>query len=313
MNTDILILLAVHNGARYLRAQLDSIFSSAYSGRVSVLAGLDPSTDDSRRVLAEYADKGLTYVEHVAPSGSAAGNFSRLLCRAPEFQERYFGLSDQDDVWLPEKLRLSMGKLREMEQAHGASVPLLVFTDAEVVDDDLKTVAASFWRYEKLDPDSCRSCKRLALQNVGQGCTFVFNRALLEKLRDIPPEARMHDHWMMLVAAVFGRIAYVDEPTLKYRQHGANALGSKGQRPGSVLRRFVYARQGIRQALLASERQAGAFVQRYGDALPSEQRRFLLGFSQLSDYGWLSRRVFCLRHGLRMSSGLRTIGLYLMI
>jgi hypothetical protein len=177
----------------------------------------------------------------------------------------------------------------------------------------LNTIAVSFWGYEKLDPGFCRSYKRLALQNVGQGCTFVFNRALLEKLRDIPPQARMHDHWMMLAAAVFGRIGYVSEPTLKYRQHSANVLGSQGQRLGSVVRRFVHARRGIRQALLASQRQAGAFVLRYGAALPGAQRQFLLQFSQLDRRGLWSRRLFCLRHGLRMSSGLRTLGFYLLV
>jgi hypothetical protein len=123
----------------------------------------------------------------------------------------------------------------------------------------------------------------------------------------------MHDHWMMLVAAVFGHIAYVGEPTLKYRQHGANVLGSQGQRPGNALRRFVSMRQGIRAALLASERQAGAFVQRYGAELPAARRDFFLQFSQLSRHGRLWRKLFCLRHGLYMSSSLRTLGLYLMV
>ncbi|MBV6304452.1 hypothetical protein KVP10_06115 [Candidimonas humi] len=313
MNADILILLAVRNGARYLRAQLDSIFLSDFDGRISVLAGLDPSTDGSREVLADYPADGLEYIEHAAPSGSAAGNFSSLLRCALDRRQRYFGLSDQDDVWLSGKLRLGIDKLREMEQAYGASVPLLVFTDAEVVDENLHTIAASFWRHEKLDPGFCHSYKRLALQNVGQGCTFVFNRALLEKLRDIPPEARMHDHWMMLVAALFGHIGYVDAPTLKYRQHGANVLGSEGQGLGHALRRFMYMRQGIRGALLASERQAGALVQRYGAELAPAQRDFFLQFSQLSGRGRLWRKWFCMRHGLRMSSGLRTLGLYLMV
>lgn len=313
VDSDIAILLAVFNGERHLRAQLDSIYGCRYDGRVSVIAGLDPSSDGSLAILAGYARDGLVCVEHGTPSGGAAGNFSRLLGYALPRPERYFGLSDHDDVWLPQKLALSMGKLRAMERAYGTSVPLLVFTDAEVVDETLAPIASSFWRYEKLDPNACRSYQRLALQNVGQGCTFVFNRALLEKLRDIPPEARMHDHWMMLVASVFGHIAYVDEPTLKYRQHGANVLGSEGQRLGGAWRRFVSGRQGIQAALLASQRQAGAFVQRYGAELPVAQRGFLLRFSQLPQRGGFSRKLFCLRHGLRMSSGLRTLGLYFFV
>ncbi len=313
MTDDVVVLLAAYNGERYLQAQLDSILGSDYRGRISVLLGLDPSTDDSRAALTQYDSGAVEVIEHTTSSGSAMGNFSRLMCYASQRTENYFCLSDQDDVWLPRKLALGMEKLKALEQIYGDAVPLLVFSDAEVVDEKLRTIAASFWRYEKLEPDLCRAYKNLAVQNVAQGCTFVLNRALLEKVHHIPALARMHDHWMMLVAAVFGHIDYIDAPTLKYRQHSRNVLGSAGQHLGSVFRRLLLKRDSIRAAIRASENQALVFLEEYKADLSDSEREFFEQFSRLSERSFLSRRLFCARHALRMSSGLRTLGFYLFI
>ncbi len=67
----------------------------------------------------------------------------------------------------------------------------------------------------------------LLIQNTITGCTIMMNRKLAELCLPIPTEAIMHDWWLGLVATEFGKIAYLDEATIKYRQHGENSVGAK--------------------------------------------------------------------------------------
>lgn len=142
-----------------------------------------------------------------------------------------------------------------------------LFTDAEVVRRDLSLIAPSFWKHEGLDVSIISSYKNLIAQNVGQGCTFAFNRALLEKVGEIPLGIRMHDHWIMLVASVFGRVGYLDRSTLKYRQHERNVVGSQGSGLVSAFRRLIFGRERIRNAICSSQKQALIFIEKYGPEL----------------------------------------------
>ena len=129
---------------------------------------------------------------------------------------------DQDDVWVPGKVRA----LRQAMEAGRNDGPRLVHCDMQVVDQALNPIAPSLWRRQRVDPENTQ-LRRMLLQNSETGHSALFNRALAELASPIPAEAFMHDWWLALTAAAFGTIAAVDRPLTLYRQHTGNVLGSR--------------------------------------------------------------------------------------
>lgn len=308
----VVVLLAAFNGSRYIEQQISSIVSSCGGVPVSIVVGLDPSSDNTEEVV-EGLRGDLLLLRNKEPSGGAKQNFSKLAEYAVGLDEKYFAFSDQDDVWDSDRLIITLDRLRQMECEYGPETPLLVFSDSRVVADDLTVIATSFLGAESLETSIADDFRRLATQNVGQGCTFLFNRALLELATPVPSAARMHDHWFMLVASVFGKVDYVAKPLLSYRQHSSNVLGSKGYDVCGALHRALRGSDAIRAAILQSQAQAAAFGLRYRDKLAPEVFNFFIEFGGLSGKNFLARRWFCLKNRLRMSGVLRTIGFYVFV
>ena len=194
----------------------------------------------------------------------ACQNFAALL---EESRADYIAFSDQDDVWLPNKLERMMAKVRELENRWGKDAPLLVFSDLTVVDTELKVIDQSLFRRSRLDPRRVLP-RQLALQNVANGNAMLFNAALRERVCPIPAGAVMHDHWTVLISSVFGHIACLREPTVLYRQHEKNVFGGADVGVLYFLRRAMQGRKALRERLYANIRQAEAFVERFGSASP---------------------------------------------
>ena len=234
----------------------------------------------------------------------ACANFAKLL---ESSTAEYVAFSDQDDVWLENKLAKSMERMRKLETEYGKDTPLLVFTDAKVVDPDLNILDESLFHRTKINPQRLRP-EQLIQQNVANGNTMLFNAALARKATSIPREAFMHDHWVILVASVFGKIACIDEPTLLYRQHEGNVIGGAKVGIEYYLRRL---RQGVRQLrkrLYKNIIQAEAFALRYPDAPACFKA--CIGFEKRN---WFARRWLLLRHGIFKNGLLRNIGVFLLI
>ena len=313
MRESVAVLLAAYNGAKFIKPQILSILSSSLEIPLSITIGLDPSTDNTHEVIGSIGSDSIFMVCHESPSGGAKHNFARLVEHALLLPDRYYAFSDQDDVWDPDRLALGIKLLKEYESRLGDKVPLLVFSDSRVVDEDLKVISTSFMKAEKLDPFAVESFNRLIIQNVGQGCTFLFNRALLELAAPVPGSARMHDHWLILVASAFGKILYVDRPLLSYRQHSNNVVGAAGYGFFRALARACKRGQEIRDSLLFSRQQAEAFLLRYGPMLDRDRYEFLVRFVRLPQLGFWARRYFICKYGVKMSGALRRIGLYFYI
>jgi rhamnosyltransferase len=155
------------------------------------------------------------------------GSFGVLLEHALEREAAYVALSDQDDVWRADKLEHELALLRAHEASAGPGHPTLVHSDLAVVDCDLHPIHPSYLRYQRLQHVAHDPLRRLLLQNFVTGCTVVLNRALLEVATPVPPVV-MHDWWLAQCAAALGTVLFLPEPTVLYRQHGANTLGSRG-------------------------------------------------------------------------------------
>ncbi|HUL01109.1 MAG TPA: glycosyltransferase family 2 protein, partial [Nitrospirota bacterium] len=188
------IILATYNGERFLRAQVQSILNQTYPHWRLIMRD-DNSTDRTPDIIRGYIEKYPDKMEEIVDSGTNIGvcrNFAKLLERSTA---DYTMFCDQDDIWMPMKIALTLKKMLTMEGANGKDVPLLVYTDMKVVDDNLSVVADSFWRNQAFNPEIGKSLNRFLVSNVATGCTVMINKRLRILSLPIPREALMHDWW----------------------------------------------------------------------------------------------------------------------
>jgi len=303
------VALATHNGERYLPALLDSLFGQTYRDFTIVVSD-DGSTDGTLAVLRACAERHPRRVRIVATGPrrlGAAGNFSSIL---PHLTAEYVLFCDQDDVWLPRKIELSLARLRALEADASPATPLLVHTNLAVVGDELEPIAPSAMEYQSIDPGR-RAFPLLLMSNIATGCTVAVNRALYTLAAPVPPEAMMHDHWFALVAAGLGRIGYVDEPTVLYRQHGGNAVGASRWGARSIadkLRETLFTPT-PRDVLARYSRQAAVCVARYGRDLREEDRDAAAALAGVWEVGGWRRFWHLRRNGVQRDGVLRNAAL----
>jgi len=297
------ILLATYNGAAFLEAQLESVAAQTHRDWRMIVRD-DGSTDRTPEILAHFQMRHPGKVEILADDDNNLGlalNFSRLMEHS---DGPYASFCDQDDVWIPEKLERSLAKMHELERVYGANVPLLVFTDLEVVDRNLHVIDDSFWHYANVRPKRCKSLNRLLLQNVVTGCTALMNRRLVEIAIPIPLESVVHDWWVALVAGGLGRVGFLTCPTVHYRQHGRNRFGARSLALKAfprLIRQFLKDYRSNKSRMKGRFEQGRVFVERYGAALSEEQQQMLKGFLTIPESSFLQRLVYISRHRLSPS------------
>ncbi len=304
------ILLATYNSFPYLEEMIGSIHQQDFTDWHLLVrdGGSDDSTLD---ILEKYSSQ---YPERIIllPSSGRSDvreNFSRLLLSSAA---PYMMFCDHDDVWLANKISKTMTAMKRAEKQYGSDSPLLVFTDMHVVNESLKNVSDSCFDYQNIDPKQV-GFNRLLLQNVPSGCTMMLNRALADICTPIPPEAVMHDHWVSLTAAAFGKIVYLDERTLLYRQHESNIYGASEYGFRYFFRRQREGMDAVRKRFVQNVDQAAAFYQRYGDSLPPKYREMVYDFSRWRELSWFERRKVLLKHRIFKTGFRRNLGMFLVI
>jgi glycosyltransferase involved in cell wall biosynthesis len=312
--TEVNVLLSTYNGSRFLRQQMESILSQTHR-RLSVLTRDDGSSDNTRQLIAEYADRYPAKIKIVNDGDRHLGvclSYARLLERA---EAGYVMLCDQDDCWLPEKVAISLRRMKQCERLLGSQCPILVHTDLFVADVDLKRIHDSFWGYQAYDPVRQCSLNRLLTQNVVTGCASIMNRALLRKALPIPPQAIIHDWWLALVAAAIGRLEPLADPTVLYRQHGGNAIGARRFGVAYIIHKAIkiILNRGAANYVRQSQDQARALLERLSADLGEQQRATLQFYADIARHSFLGKRVLLIRHGFLKQGWARNIGLFVQV
>lgn len=235
---EIDILIATYNGSQHIIQQLESIEKQVTGFTFRVIVADDGSKDDTREKIKTYwRSIGKEDVNILYPNtGKNRGIIKNFEFLIEQSQAPYLMFSDQDDVWLPKKIELSVGKVVELEQQH-IGQPVLVHTDRYVVDQNLEILNPSM--LSELNATEDLSLHEGLLANVAAGCTMAFNRELAELSVPFPPITYMHDWWLFLVAKCYGVSCCLKESTLLYRQHGNNTLGTdaKSRSVAAIVRR----------------------------------------------------------------------------
>ena len=222
----ITILLSSYNGEKYLKEQLDSLFAQTYKN-FQIIVRDDGSTDKTKYILNEY-EKNYPNKVQIIEDGIGNLGSSKSFMKLLEYSSdcEYVMFCDQDDVWLPEKIEMSINKIKELEVESNKNIPLLVFTDLTVVDEKLNIINKSYWNYQKLIPSITNDWKKLLSQNVITGCTIIMNKKAKEVCLPFTLEMMIHDQWIGVNVSKYGKIGYLNEQTILYRQHGNNVEGA---------------------------------------------------------------------------------------
>ncbi|MCF8069620.1 MAG: glycosyltransferase family 2 protein [Desulfobacterales bacterium] len=225
-NPEILILMGTYNGSLYIEDQIDSIQAQYYENWRLVIRD-DGSTDNTLEIVNAISQKDNRVELLLDNKGNlgATANFAVLLKYAKENAARYVALADQDDVWVKGKLGRQLDVMLNAERENDGT-PVLVYSDLMVVDRNLKSVSASMMAYQSIHHEVARHLNVLLIQNYVTGCTILFNNALLKVAVPVAPSALMHDWWLALWTAVCGKLSYIDEPLVYYRQHEHNEIGA---------------------------------------------------------------------------------------
>ena len=216
------ILLATYNGEKYLKEQIDSILNQTYKN-IRLVISDDCSKDSTLEILKEYEKKDERIELYIQQSNiGVVKNIDFLL---KQVKSPYYMLADQDDYWLPEKAEKSLEKLNQQNAD-------LVFGDLDVVDKSLETIYPSFNDYMLLTRKINKyidSYKVNYLYNCVTGCTVLAKKETVKKILPLPTNSKylIHDHWIGLMVSLNGKLAYMPEKYIKYRQHGNNQVGTE--------------------------------------------------------------------------------------
>lgn len=287
---EITILMAVYNGASHLHEQMAS-FAMQTGVTWRLIASDDGSTDDSVAIIDRFAGHYPGQVTRVdGPQRGAGANFLHLLHAVPD-DTPLVALSDQDDVWLPEKLSRAA---RALESA--GEGPALYCSRTQICDDALTTTGESR-RFPR--PASFRNA---LVQNMAPGNTIVLNRAALDLARAAAAEAGeivIHDWWLyQLLTGVGGTVIHDPRPGLLYRQHNRNVMGS----PAGLRAKLARARMLMRGGYRDWNSTNIAALQGSAHRLTRRNRVTLRSFAQMRDQAVLPRMAWFAKSGIHRQS-----------
>lgn len=215
------ILMATYNGEKYLKEQIDSILEQTYQD-FRLLISDDMSTDSTRAILNEYVAKDNRVIVFLQNKNlGPVKNFEYLM---KQVQSEYFMFSDQDDIWQKDKIQQSLHKMEETKSD-------LIYTNLQVVNEELEVIHPSYWKLKGFEKKAKKfhNFESLYLNNYITGCTMLVKSKWMDKILPLPQKSNyiLHDYWTALIVSKFGRIDFIEQPMVKYRQHKGNRIGSK--------------------------------------------------------------------------------------
>ncbi len=220
----ISIALCTYNGAKFLPAQLESFLAQTRLPDELIVCD-DCSTDETPQIINDFARRApflVTFRVNEKNLGSTK-NFERAISLCGN--DLIF-LSDQDDVWLPQKIARIEAEFDKNSQVG------LVFSDAEIVDENLEPANCNLWQFtfseERREQSRNGNFSDVLLrQNVVTGATMAFRARYRETFMPIPDRIPnlIHDGWISLLIAHDAKVVFIEEQLIKYRQHSGQQLG----------------------------------------------------------------------------------------
>ena len=204
----ISVCLATFNGEKYLQQQIESILIQLGDNDELIISD-DGSSDQTLNIIESFSDKRI-HIFHNKMNHGFIGNFENALRIATG---DYIFLSDQDDVWSSDKLRISLQALEKAD---------LIVHDAEMIDGMGNSLGKNYYSMMHSGTGFLRNW----LYTRFLGCCMAFNRKVLNACLPFPKYITGHDYWIGMYALLKFRVRFIPERLVYYRRHGNNVSSS---------------------------------------------------------------------------------------
>jgi len=316
------ICLATYNGAPWIGEFLNSLDAQTYANWRLIVSD-DDSQDNTVDLIRDHfvnIPGKLMVVERDSVRAGVIKNFQDAI-KASDAD--YILLADQDDVWVPEKIEVLYETMCNVEQGQ-RNIPTLVFSDLDLVDEQLQSLDRSWLSFSSASPSWAISFGQLLCQNVVPGCSMMLNRSLTDLSLPFPPKIIMHDWWLLLICSAFGKVGFCPDRLVRYRRHidAHTYLELEQEGPMSRLYRYLSGgfagRKTMRDMYERTVLQARLFAHTYKNHLEGLHeggsiQKVLEAYMASLEKGWLLRRWLLMKHHIRYSSLLDTVKFYIYI
>ena len=224
----ISIALACYNGENYIHDQIQSILNQTISNLELIICD-DKSSDDTVKVIQNIDDNRIKLFQNEKQLG-VVKNFEKAisLCNGD-----YIALSDQDDIWVAEKLEKQ--KIQYLlERQKYPKGPIILYHDLIMVDKDLKIIEESFWKLYKIRNFNL---KQNLFQNHITGCTTFFDKKTAQYFTPFISTDILHDHIMSIITNCYGKNIEMNESLIKFRRHDTNSTETKKEK--NIIKRIL--------------------------------------------------------------------------
>ena len=291
------ILMSTYNGQQFLAEQIRSIQDQSYTDWTLFIRD-DGSSDNTKEILKDFERQDSRI--HLIDSDKSDNlgvikSFHKLVNHD---RADYYFFSDQDDVWLPNKLELSLKEA----QNYLADLPLMVYMDLKVVNQDLEIMTESMVKSQSHHANT--ELVQELTENTVTGGVAMINHALAEMWQETD-DILMHDWYLALLASAFGNLVFIDQPGELYRQHSDNVLGAR-----TLSKRF---KKWIRPHILFavywdliknSQKQARHLLKM---PLSQSNRELIEAFVTIMDKPMLERFRILRKYGLKKNKAFHTL------
>jgi glycosyltransferase involved in cell wall biosynthesis len=216
--------MCTFNGAQFVWEQLHSFLVQTHQPDELIVCD-DNSTDETVELVERFAQEApfrLSLRVNEERLGSTA-NFQQAIERC---RSDIIVLSDQDDVWLPEKIE------RMVEAFESSSTTAMFFSDGILINEESQPIGTNLW--ERTFPHELQIWahrgelfRALLWQNVVTGATVAFRSKIRDQILPFPNDIPnlIHDGWMAATVARTNSLGMIEQPLIKYRIHSRQQLG----------------------------------------------------------------------------------------
>lgn len=230
MKEKVSVAMATYNGEKYIKEQIKTILQNLQENDELVISD-DGSNDNTIDIIKNFNDKRIRLLD--GPRKGLKQNFNNAIKNTTG---DYIFLSDQDDIWMPDKVSKMLEIFRKNDY-------ILIQHDAIVVDESDNIIFNSFAEHRKVKTGIIKNL----IKNSYHGCCIAFKSDLKAKILPIPNNIYLHDQWIGMVAELEGKTYFSDEKLIKYRRHSENNSSFKHLPIGKMLvNRVNYAKELIK-------------------------------------------------------------------
>lgn len=197
------------NGERFLKKQLDSIFSQLQEDDEIVVSD-DNSSDKTLHILKSYGDRRMK----ISTNSKRVGVKKNLQIALKKSNNEVIVLADQDDIWLDNKLSV----IRSCFEYSQPDKAMTVLLNGLIINEEEAVQEKTLFELHK----SRRGILKNIYRNSYMGCCLAFNRKVMDYVLDFPDSIPMHDVWIGIVSEIFGEVKLITENTILYRIHNDN-------------------------------------------------------------------------------------------